>query len=95
LDSPGTDFQRSVWRCLQSIPYGTTSSYQQQAEHLKKPSATRAVAAANGVNRIAIIVPCHRVIGKNGSLVGYGGGLERKRWLIEHERAFWPALSTN
>lgn len=83
---PGTEFQKSVWKVLQDIPYGTTKSYQQQADILKNPGSVRAVAHANGMNRIAIIVPCHRVIGSDGRLVGYGGGLDRKRWLINHEK---------
>jgi AraC family transcriptional regulator of adaptative response/methylated-DNA-[protein]-cysteine methyltransferase len=86
LDTPGTDFQNSVWNCLHQIPYGETRSYQQQAESINNPKAVRAVASANGFNRISIIIPCHRVIGKNGQLTGYGGGLERKRWLIDHEK---------
>lgn len=85
LHTPGTDFRQSVWHSLTHIPYGSTVSYQQQAESLNKPRAVRAVASANGQNRIAIIIPCHRVIGKNGSLTGYAGGLERKRWLLDHE----------
>jgi AraC family transcriptional regulator of adaptative response/methylated-DNA-[protein]-cysteine methyltransferase len=85
LDTPGTEFQNSVWACLHSIGYAQTCSYQQQAQKINNPKAVRAVASANGCNRIAIIIPCHRVIGKNGKLTGYGGGLERKRWLIEHE----------
>lgn len=90
LDTPGTEFQNSVWQCLQSVSYGTTASYQQQAEKLGNAKAVRAVASANGFNRISIIVPCHRVIGKNGQLTGYGGGLERKRWLLEHEAKHKP-----
>lgn len=86
LVSPGTDFQNQVWRALQAIPYGHTASYSEQAERLGRPSAVRAVATANGCNRIAIVIPCHRVIGKNGQLVGYAGGLERKKWLLAHER---------
>ncbi len=86
LQTPGTGFQNLVWEYLKEIPYGKTSTYQQQAEKIKKPKAIRAVASANGFNRISIIIPCHRVIGGNGNLTGYGGGLERKRWLIEHER---------
>jgi AraC family transcriptional regulator of adaptative response/methylated-DNA-[protein]-cysteine methyltransferase len=85
LDAPGTEFQKSVWKVLRSIPYAGTRSYKEQAEILGKPKAVRAVANANGCNRIAIILPCHRVIGKDGSLTGYGGGLERKKWLLEHE----------
>lgn len=88
LHAPGTVFQQSVWECLARIPYGQTASYQTQAERLGNPKAVRAVASANGMNRIAIIIPCHRVIGKDGSLTGYGGGLERKRWLLEHEKKF-------
>jgi len=84
--SPGTEFQNEVWQCLQKIPYGETHSYQQQAEIIERPKAVRAVASANGHNRIAIVIPCHRVIGKDGSLTGYAGGLERKRWLLEHEK---------
>ncbi|SJN58711.1 Bifunctional transcriptional activator/DNA repair enzyme Ada [Vibrio ruber DSM 16370] len=87
IHSPGTPFQKEVWQALQQIEYGSTASYQQQAEAINKPTAVRAVASANGHNRIAIIIPCHRVIGKNGKLVGYAGGLERKRWLLEHENA--------
>lgn len=86
LDMPSTDFQSTVWHALLNVGYGQTVSYQQQAQTIDKPKATRAVAAANGANRIAIIVPCHRVIGKNGKLTGYGGGVERKRWLIDHEK---------
>ncbi|MDP8171231.1 methylated-DNA--[protein]-cysteine S-methyltransferase [Pasteurella skyensis] len=86
LNTPGTDFQQSVWNALQEIEYGTTTTYQTQAEKINNPKAIRAVASANGYNRISIIIPCHRVIGKNGKLTGYGGGIERKKWLIEHER---------
>ncbi|MDY8137696.1 methylated-DNA--[protein]-cysteine S-methyltransferase [Aquimarina sp. 2201CG5-10] len=86
LDTPGTDFQNSVWDALQKIEYGKTTTYQQQAEKIDNPKAVRAVASANGHNRISIIVPCHRVIGKDGKMIGYGGGIERKRWLIEHEQ---------
>ena len=85
LHTPGTDFQNQVWQELLQIPYGSTRSYQEQAEQIGNPKAVRAVARANGCNRVAIIIPCHRVIGKDGSLTGYAGGLERKRWLLEHE----------
>ncbi len=85
LDTPGTTFQREVWTALHQIPYGKTAAYQDQAQAIGNPKAVRAVARANGANRVAIIIPCHRVIGKNGQLTGYGGGLERKRWLLEHE----------
>ena len=81
----GTDFQRRVWRTLTEIPFGATWSYGQLAKRIDKPSASRAVGLANGRNPISILVPCHRVIGADGSLTGYGGGLERKRWLLAHE----------
>lgn len=81
----GTDFQRAVWRALREIPYGETRSYAALARHIGHPAAVRAVGLANGSNPIAIVVPCHRVIGSDGSLTGYGGGLPRKRWLLEHE----------
>lgn len=86
LDTPGTDFQQSVWEILKEIPYGETRSYKRQAQTLGKPEAIRAVASANGMNRVAIIIPCHRVIGGDGSLTGYAGGLARKKWLLDHER---------
>ena len=82
----GTAFQKSVWQGLMQIPYGETRSYKQQSIFLGNEKAIRAVASANGENGLAIIVPCHRVIGTNGSLVGYGGGLQRKKWLLELER---------
>lgn len=82
----GSDFQKSVWRMLQTIPYGKTRSYKQQAIAIGKPDAVRAVANANGMNKIAIVIPCHRVIGSNGSLTGYGGGLPRKKFLLELEQ---------
>ena len=85
LHTSGTDFQMSVWRALQTIPYGHTRSYKQQAEAMGNVKAVRAVASTNGKNRINILIPCHRVIGSNGKLVGYGGGLERKQWLIDLE----------
>lgn len=86
LDTPGTDFQKTAWDALQTIQYGTSTTYQQQAAKIQHPKAIRAVAAANGQNRVSIIIPCHRVIGKDGKMIGYGGGIERKRWLIEHEK---------
>ncbi|WP_433991454.1 methylated-DNA--[protein]-cysteine S-methyltransferase [Kordia algicida OT-1] len=70
---------------MQDIAYGTTTTYQKQAEKINNPKAIRAVASANGHNRISIIIPCHRVIGKDGKMIGYGGGIERKKWLIQHE----------
>ncbi|MCK4538652.1 MAG: methylated-DNA--[protein]-cysteine S-methyltransferase, partial [Candidatus Krumholzibacteria bacterium] len=87
LHTPGTDFQNSVWKILQEIPYGETRSYKQQAIAIGNPKAVRAVASANGYNRVGIIIPCHRVIGSDGSLTGYGGGLHRKRWLLDLEKA--------
>jgi len=87
LDLPGTEFQKHVWQVLRQIPYAKTRSYQQQAECINNPKAVRAVAKANGDNRIAIVIPCHRVIGKNGSLTGYGGGLWRKQRLLELEQS--------
>lgn len=86
LHTPGTDFQNQVWKQLQQIPLGQTTTYQDLAATIDNPKAVRAVASANGYNRIAIMVPCHRVIGKDGQLRGYGGGLERKQWLLEHEK---------
>nr|MBN2276621.1 bifunctional transcriptional activator/DNA repair protein Ada [candidate division Zixibacteria bacterium] len=84
---PGTEFQRKVWEVLQTIPYGTTRSYREQAGLLGRPEAIRAVARTNGDNRIAILIPCHRVIGSDGQLTGYGGGLWRKRYLLDLEKA--------
>jgi AraC family transcriptional regulator, regulatory protein of adaptative response / methylated-DNA-[protein]-cysteine methyltransferase len=86
LHFPGSEFQQSVWKLLQAIPYGHTCSYKQQAIKLNKPQAVRAVASANGHNRIAILIPCHRVIGDNGHLTGYAGGLFRKKWLLDFEK---------
>lgn len=82
---PGTDFQRKVWDALLQIPYGITRSYKQQASVVGDVKAVRAVARANGENRISIIIPCHRIIGSDGSIVGYGGGIHRKQWLLKHE----------
>ncbi len=82
----GTDFQRAVWAALRDIPPGETQGYGQLAARIGRPAASRAVGAANGANPVAIIVPCHRVIGASGSLTGFGGGLARKAWLLEHER---------
>ena len=86
LDMRGAPFERRVWIALRTIPPGTTTSYGAIAQALGSPGASRAVGAANGANPIAIIVPCHRVVGSSGSLTGYGGGLDRKTWLIDHER---------
>lgn len=85
LVTPGSEFQQQVWRQLQTIAYGTTRSYKEQAAALSQPKAIRAIATANGMNRIAIVIPCHRVIGSDGSMTGYGGGIWRKKWLLDHE----------
>ncbi|WP_347343543.1 methylated-DNA--[protein]-cysteine S-methyltransferase [Jatrophihabitans telluris] len=87
LNPRGTEFQRHVWSALRSIPFGHTASYADIAAAVGRPSAVRAVGAANGRNPISIIVPCHRVVGSNGALTGYAGGLEAKNWLLTHERA--------
>lgn len=87
LAPTGTAFQQRVWRALRQIPYGSTWTYQRLATAIGSPKACRAVGAANGKNPIPVIIPCHRVIGSNGALTGFGGGLERKRWLLEHEAA--------
>ena len=86
LDADGTEFQRSVWRALRGIPYGATASYGDIAKRIRNPKAVRAVGLANGRNPISIIIPCHRVIGADGSLTGYGGGIERKRFLLALEK---------
>lgn len=86
----GTDFQRLVWRALARIPYGATWSYAHLAQEIGRPSASRAVGAANGKNPLSIVIPCHRVVGASGALTGYAGGLDAKRWLLAHERR--PAL---
>jgi AraC family transcriptional regulator of adaptative response/methylated-DNA-[protein]-cysteine methyltransferase len=84
----GSPFQKKVWEELKKIPYGETRSYGETARNIKKPTAFRAVANANGANRFAIVIPCHRVINTNGGLGGYGGGIDRKTWLLDHERKF-------
>lgn len=84
----GSNFQRQVWAALRAIPAGTTTTYGRLAAAIGKPGAARAVGLANGANPVAIVVPCHRVIGANAALTGFGGGLHRKRWLLEHERAW-------
>ncbi len=87
VQTEGTLFQRTVWHALRTIPCGTTVYYSKLAAQVARPKAMRAVGSANGSNPVGIVVPCHRVIGADGSLTGYGGGIERKRWLLEHERA--------
>jgi methylated-DNA-[protein]-cysteine S-methyltransferase len=86
LAPEGTEFQKKVWKQLQEIQFGKTMSYQEMANQLGNPKLIRAAASANGKNPISIIIPCHRVIGSDGSLTGYAGGLHRKKWLLEHER---------
>lgn len=81
----GTSFQQRVWNALRTVTPGTTASYAELAGRVGAPAAVRAVGAANGANPVAVVLPCHRIIGSNGSLTGYGGGLERKRWLLHHE----------
>jgi methylated-DNA-[protein]-cysteine S-methyltransferase len=92
VQTNGTPFQRQVWHALREIPCGTTVSYAELAKRIGRPNAVRAVGLANGANPIGIVVPCHRVIGANGSLTGYGGGIDRKRWLLEHENALANAV---
>jgi O-6-methylguanine DNA methyltransferase len=87
IDYNGTDFQRRIWRQLARIPHGKTVSYGKIAERIRRPKAARAAGMAIGSNPISIVVPCHRVVGKSGDLVGFGGGLWRKRWLLKHEGA--------
>jgi AraC family transcriptional regulator of adaptative response/methylated-DNA-[protein]-cysteine methyltransferase len=84
----GSIFQQKAWYALMQIPYGETRSYREQAQALRKPTAFRAVANANGANKIAFLIPCHRIINNNGELGGYGGGLGRKLWLLEHEHKY-------
>lgn len=85
LEPRGTEFQKSAWQTLRSIPHGETISYGEQATRMNKPKAVRAVGAANGANPIPIVVPCHRVIGANGSLTGFASGIDTKKWLLDHE----------
>jgi methylated-DNA-[protein]-cysteine S-methyltransferase len=92
LDQQGTDFQQKVWDLLYKIPYGKTISYNELAKKYGDVKSIRAVAAANGKNKLAIIVPCHRVIGSNQSLTGYAGGLWRKKWLLDHEARYHSGL---
>ncbi|MBY0121533.1 methylated-DNA--[protein]-cysteine S-methyltransferase [Bacillus sp. S/N-304-OC-R1] len=83
----GTDFQKSVWEALKDIPYAETGSYKDIAVSIGNEKAVRAVGSANGKNKLSIVIPCHRIIGANGKLTGYAGGLERKEWLLQHERS--------
>lgn len=93
VDAGGTPFQREVWAALREIPCGTTTTYGELARRVGQPSAARAVGITNSLNPVAIVVPCHRVIGANDTLTGYAGGLHRKQWLLEHEGAQLPLFS--
>lgn len=86
IDGGGTDFQRRAWDALRAIPPGETRTYGEMAAEIGRPNAARAIGAANALNPISLVVPCHRLVGSDGALTGYGGGIERKRWLLEHER---------
>ena len=88
LDYEGSEFQKRVWAELLKIPFGKTRSYKEMAQNLGDPKCIRAAATANGKNPIVVVIPCHRVIGKDGSLVGFGGGLERKKYLLKHESTY-------
>ena len=85
LDVRGTEFQVHAWNALAKVPYGTTASYKQQAASIGRPTATRAIGAANGRNPVVVVLPCHRIVGADGSLTGFGGGLPVKKWLLDHE----------
>ena len=85
LDLVGTEFQVQAWNALAKVPYGTTASYAQQAASIGRPKATRAIGAANGRNPVVVVLPCHRIVGADGSLTGFGGGLPVKKWLLDHE----------
>jgi methylated-DNA-[protein]-cysteine S-methyltransferase len=86
LDLRGTEFQVAAWQALAGVPFGATTSYRDQARRIGRPAAVRAVGAANGRNPVPIVLPCHRIVGADGSLTGYAGGLDTKRWLLDHER---------
>jgi O-6-methylguanine DNA methyltransferase len=88
LFAQGTEFRKRVWSELLNIPFGSTRTYIEQASGMMKSESVRAVAGANGMNPVCILIPCHRVIGSNGSLTGYSGGLHRKKWLLDHEKRF-------
>lgn len=92
VNTGGTEFQRAAWQALRSIPAGRTATYAEQAQRIGRPKASRAVGAANGQNPVAIVLPCHRVVGANGSLTGYAGGMHTKQWLLRHEGALTDLL---
>jgi len=95
LDLQGTEFQIAAWRALAEIPYGRTASYGQQAASIGRPKAVRAIGGANGRNPVAIVLPCHRIVGADGSLTGFGGGIEVKKWLLDHEQSILHSATSN
>ena len=95
LDLQGTEFQVAAWNALAGIPYGRTASYGQQAASIGRPKAVRAIGGANGRNPVAIVLPCHRIVGADGSLTGFGGGIEVKKWLLDHEQSTLRSAATN
>ena len=95
LDLQGTEFQVAAWNALADIPYGHTASYGQQAASIGRPKAVRAIGGANGRNPVAIVLPCHRIVGADGSLTGFGGGIEVKKWLLDHEQSILHSTTDN
>lgn len=95
LDLQGTEFQVAAWNALADIPYGHTASYGQQAASIGRPKAVRAIGGANGRNPVAIVLPCHRIVGADGSLTGFGGGIEVKKWLLDHEQSILHSATGN
>ena len=95
LDLQGTEFQVAAWNALAEIPYGRTASYGQQAASIGRPKAVRAIGGANGRNPVAIVLPCHRIVGADGSLTGFGGGIEVKKWLLDHEQSTLRSAASN
>ena len=95
LDLQGTEFQIAAWNALAEIPYGRTASYGQQAASIGRPKAVRAIGGANGRNPVAIVLPCHRIVGADGSLTGFGGGIEVKKWLLDHEQSILHSTTGN
>jgi len=95
LDLQGTEFQVAAWRALADIPYGHTASYGQQAASIGRPKAVRAIGGANGRNPVGIVLPCHRIVGADGSLTGFGGGIEVKKWLLDHEQSILHSTTGN
>lgn len=95
LDLQGTEFQVAAWNALAEIPYGRTASYGQQAASIGRPKAVRAIGGANGRNPVAIVLPCHRIVGADGSLTGFGGGIEVKKWLLDHEQTMLASTTSD